>query len=298
MAFAYTDLDNIKRIVSDTVRFSDSINILTPHDDNVGDIRLALSGITMDTAYSGFHRRLELRFTDAADATHYYVYRQSATEGSTEMILIDDGHTGADKTIVGIMDIASAGWSGSADLSRLPTAYDLIIIETDSHYSSDDLESLENSVAALLDEKLREKALITSVESNIPADLYFVQNPPVPRLIRESCAYLTCYRLIDDLFRAGRKFDYVRGREEPDELKIAWGWAKEGINNFVQYVRAREVQAGNAPQWYGAEPLSTSIGVSQVGEVDMETNEDYSTNTNNIFDLLDYYLGNPTSGTL
>lgn len=294
MATVYASLDDVKTVLNNLIRFSDAIYQLGPHNSNTGTINIASSGIVLNDKYSGFHKRWEFRFLDALDATHYYIYEQVSTETNINMVYKTDGYTGINKTITDIMIINAAGWSGAADITGLPGHFDLIVLETDSHISVEKAYKIGNDIEYAIDEVLREKSLLMTAESGTAPAL----TGTIPRLIQVALKYLWAFQLVDNTFRASRHFNSMNGKSDPNDNQIAigYGWLKNGTKALAQYIKSRNIANGNAPRWINTAPLITKIGITNVGTVGTTVDEDYTESTNDMPNLLEYYLD--TSGSI
>jgi len=269
-----TILGDCARILSGKIKFSNALAALAPDSKNTGTILLASSGLAMNNTYYGKNIRFEFRFMNAGDLTEYQLWKQASVDGPKNMVYIGHGHTNANTTFAGLFTVNLAGWSGAALVN------DLLILITDSNMSIDDAESMMNDIEAQIDDVLREEAIIVTAEGTIPADLYFVLNPPVPRQIRVCAAYGWCYRAVNDLFKAGRSMKLPSAKEEmtDEDFALAYQWLKTFERALKNYIRTYLIQhAGNAPRWTGWAPLQATIGVrgQLCGELPMGTDQDY-----------------------
>jgi len=230
----------------------------------------------MSDNYRGYKIRFEIRFENGGDLTAYNVYQQASTEGSKDMLLIASGSTAADLAIANIMTIAAAGWSGVAVLS------DFIVIITESHVSNAQGDRAINDVEAGIDQKLREEGITVVAEGAIPAALYFVLNPPVPRQIKIATAHISAFRLMNNVFEAAKSIVPVSGKEEERNNKdyiMAYQWLKVGNRALWDWIKTYKVlNAGNAPRWSAQRPAQQSVGVyGQLhGILDQEVDGDYT----------------------
>ena len=298
MATGYTTRARVLRITGNDVKLSGSLYMLGPSDENNGDIALAYSGITMNDDYKGMHRKFEFRFVNALDVTEYQLYQESDTDGSTDMIHIHTGSTGADEIITGlngaVMVVAAAGWSGAAAVP-VGSEYDLIELGTESNMTNNEIDDVINDCEAMIDERLRDESIIDVAETTIPAGLYFVLNAPVPRNITIATEYFAAYRIMDDMFRAGRMFNVRKGKsEDTDEALPFWGWMKRGANALASWIHSFNTQTGNAPRWYGAPPIITKVGVEGVAVAQDSLDGDYvigEAAENDVLGIMDWFTG-------
>lgn len=289
-------LSDCARILSGKVKFSNALSALGPDTRNKGTILLASSGITMDSAYCGKNIRFEFRFSNPADLTQYQLWKQAVTDGPKNMLYIGTGSTVLPSTFAGMFTIAPAGWSGAALLD------DLIILITDSNMSLDDADATMNDIEAAIDDRLRREAIIISDEGTIPTDLYFVLNPPVPRQITVSASYAFCYRIVNDLMKAGRSLKLPSAKEEAvdDDFSLAYQWKKEADKALNDYIATYIIQkAGNAPRWSGWAPLQSAIGIKNQGDGEFVVgeDEDYTSeeNQHDAFGLMEDKLTSSTT---
>jgi len=263
------------KILLGKVKFSNALAALAPDNKNTGSILLVSSGILMNNAYSGKNIRFEFRFVNAGLLTQYQLWQQGSADGPKNMLFVGLGSTLANTVFAGLFTVNAAGWSGAALLN------DLIIMVTDSNMSINDAESTMNDIEGRIDDVLRQEAIIVTPEGTIPANLYFVLNPPVPRQIRVVASYEFCYRVVNDLFKAGRSLKVPSGKEEmtDEDFALAYQWQRLSEKALKDYIKTYLIQnAGNAPKWTGWLPLQSTIGIpgQNYGTVAMGTDEDYT----------------------